>query len=357
MQPKFSSDEKVLCYHGPLLYEAKILKNKKDGGSYTYFVHYQGWNRNWDEWVAETRIMKQVAENFDKQKKLLATHMAQTKAKKQKQKAEKAVKKGKGGSDSGSNSRASTPVSDKPPTERRAGKRNLADDEMSTSSKDDEVSNPPFTTKETRKKNRKEETVEDTVENILSGEIEKKNVFSSILFSFRWQNWQQILHRHSRGTEVRPGEWLGPRCTSEAVIQAASQGVSEQHHWTISQPSQEARDDAREEKYCHGGHQRHRPVLWCQSGPTAPVQHGETTIQGCKSASSCSDISGCGMLMLSGVRGWRSRPPGWYLRLCAPAEADGQDRRLPLLVWLHQPQCQGEANSVSAEKIQKNLFR
>ena len=182
MQPKFSSDEKVLCYHGPLLYEAKILKNKKDGGSYTYFVHYQGWNRNWDEWVAETRIMKQVAENFDKQKKLLATHMAQTKAKKQKQKAEKAVKKGKGGSDSGSNSRASTPVSDKPPTERRAGKRNLADDEMSTSSKDDEVSNPPFTTKETRKKNRKEETVEDTVENILSGEIEKKNVF--ILYYF-----------------------------------------------------------------------------------------------------------------------------------------------------------------------------
>ena len=41
MQPKFSADEKVLCYHGPLLYEAKILKNKKEGGSYNYFVHYQ----------------------------------------------------------------------------------------------------------------------------------------------------------------------------------------------------------------------------------------------------------------------------------------------------------------------------
>lgn len=45
--------------------------------------------------------MKQVAENFEKQKKLLATHVAQTKAKKQKQKAEKAGKKSKGGSDSG----------------------------------------------------------------------------------------------------------------------------------------------------------------------------------------------------------------------------------------------------------------
>ena len=41
MQPKFSADEKVLCYHGPLLYEAKILKHKKEGGSYSYFVHYQ----------------------------------------------------------------------------------------------------------------------------------------------------------------------------------------------------------------------------------------------------------------------------------------------------------------------------
>ena len=174
MQPKFNSDEKVLCFHGPLLYEAKILKNKKEGGSYTYFVHYQGWNRNWDEWVAETRIMKQVAENFDKQKKLLATHMAQTKAKKQKLKAEKVGKKSKGGSDSGSNSRASTPVNDRPTTERRNVKRTIADDEMSTSSKDDEVSNPPFSTvnyaKETRKKSRKEESVEDTVENILSGE-------------------------------------------------------------------------------------------------------------------------------------------------------------------------------------------
>ena len=41
MQPKFNADEKVLCFHGPLLYEAKILRSKKEGGSYMYFVHYQ----------------------------------------------------------------------------------------------------------------------------------------------------------------------------------------------------------------------------------------------------------------------------------------------------------------------------
>jgi len=106
MQPKFNADEKVLCYHGPLLYEAKILKSKKEGSSYMYFVHYQGWNKNWDEWVTEPRMLKQIAENFEKQKKLLATHVAQTKANKQAKKVEKA-KKAKGGSDSGSNSRYS----------------------------------------------------------------------------------------------------------------------------------------------------------------------------------------------------------------------------------------------------------
>ena len=52
---KFADGEKLLCYHGPLLYEAKCVRSKKDGGSYQYYVHYQGWNKNWDEWVGESR--------------------------------------------------------------------------------------------------------------------------------------------------------------------------------------------------------------------------------------------------------------------------------------------------------------
>ena len=55
---KFAENEKVLCYHGPLLYEAKCVKTKKDSGNIMYYVHYQGWNKNWDEWVAENRILK-----------------------------------------------------------------------------------------------------------------------------------------------------------------------------------------------------------------------------------------------------------------------------------------------------------
>jgi hypothetical protein len=63
---KFSEGEKVLCYHGPLLYEAKCVKTKKDGGTLMYFVHYLGWNKNWDEWVNETRILKITPENLEK---------------------------------------------------------------------------------------------------------------------------------------------------------------------------------------------------------------------------------------------------------------------------------------------------
>lgn len=38
--------EKVLCFHGPLLYEAKALKSQicKDK-QVKYFIHYAGWNK------------------------------------------------------------------------------------------------------------------------------------------------------------------------------------------------------------------------------------------------------------------------------------------------------------------------
>jgi mortality factor 4-like protein 1 len=44
----YSKDEKVLCFHGELLYEAKVLEAKlKDSSDknagHTYRVHYKGW--------------------------------------------------------------------------------------------------------------------------------------------------------------------------------------------------------------------------------------------------------------------------------------------------------------------------
>ncbi len=50
---RFSESEKILCFHGPLIYEAKINKAEVKNGTAKYFIHYQGWNRKWDEWVSK----------------------------------------------------------------------------------------------------------------------------------------------------------------------------------------------------------------------------------------------------------------------------------------------------------------
>ncbi|XP_073362844.1 uncharacterized protein [Aegilops tauschii subsp. strangulata] len=42
----FTEGEKVLAYHGPLLYEAKVQKTENREGERWYFVHYLGWNKN-----------------------------------------------------------------------------------------------------------------------------------------------------------------------------------------------------------------------------------------------------------------------------------------------------------------------
>ena len=56
--PRFVEGERILCFHGPLIYEAKIQKVETKNKQTKYFIHYHGWNKNWDEWVAEPRILK-----------------------------------------------------------------------------------------------------------------------------------------------------------------------------------------------------------------------------------------------------------------------------------------------------------
>ncbi|XP_053278976.1 mortality factor 4-like protein 1 isoform X1 [Pleuronectes platessa] len=62
--------ERVLCFHGPLLYEAKCVKISIKEKQIKYFIHYSGWNKNWDEWVPESRVLKYVDSNLARQKEL-----------------------------------------------------------------------------------------------------------------------------------------------------------------------------------------------------------------------------------------------------------------------------------------------
>jgi mortality factor 4-like protein 1 len=61
----FSKDERVLCFHLDMLYEAKILdiQPAENGEGFQYKIHYKGWKNTWDDWVSIDRIRKFTDEN------------------------------------------------------------------------------------------------------------------------------------------------------------------------------------------------------------------------------------------------------------------------------------------------------
>uniref|UniRef100_A0A1B6KNU0 Mortality factor 4-like protein 1 n=1 Tax=Graphocephala atropunctata TaxID=36148 RepID=A0A1B6KNU0_9HEMI len=109
---KFSEGEKVLCFHGPLIYVAKCLLTRYDEKNKVseYHIHYSGWNKSWDEWVPESRVLKFNDTNLQKQKDL---HRAQKNEPKNKKNKKRSVGGGPEGPGGGPDSRSSTPVNDK----------------------------------------------------------------------------------------------------------------------------------------------------------------------------------------------------------------------------------------------------
>ncbi|KAI1275826.1 MRG-domain-containing protein [Xylaria sp. FL0933] len=65
--PPYSKDEKVLCFHGDLMYEAKIIDLRVEPGKKAedaqYRIHYKGWKSSWDDWVTHDRIRKLTEDN------------------------------------------------------------------------------------------------------------------------------------------------------------------------------------------------------------------------------------------------------------------------------------------------------
>ena len=85
---RHDKEETVLCYHGPLVYEAKVQDRVAREGPDSskiklYLVHYQGWNTHWDEWVPESRVLKHNAENLQLQKDRIKEFQRAHKRKKQ----------------------------------------------------------------------------------------------------------------------------------------------------------------------------------------------------------------------------------------------------------------------------------
>ncbi|KFK42627.1 hypothetical protein AALP_AA1G019800 [Arabis alpina] len=67
---QFEEGEKVFAKHSDCFYEAKIIKVENQVNEWKYFVHYIGWNKNWDEWIGMDCLMKHTEENIEKQREL-----------------------------------------------------------------------------------------------------------------------------------------------------------------------------------------------------------------------------------------------------------------------------------------------
>ncbi|ODN03725.1 Mortality factor 4-like protein 1 [Orchesella cincta] len=118
--PKFADNERVLCFHGPLIYEGKVLKKefRENEKEHAYWVHYAGWSKNWDEWVLERRVLKYSEQNLNKQGDLKVAYDESMRAAKAKATGKLPKKKSLGSDTSSVNnmsttdSRSSTPVLD-----------------------------------------------------------------------------------------------------------------------------------------------------------------------------------------------------------------------------------------------------
>lgn len=90
-QPPFQKDERVLCFHMEMLYEAKILDimPAENGDGWQYKIHYKGWKSSWDDWVPQDRVRKFTDENKDLAAQLLAQYKMLQSGKSAKQSAKK----------------------------------------------------------------------------------------------------------------------------------------------------------------------------------------------------------------------------------------------------------------------------
>lgn len=74
VQAPFSKDERVLCFHMEMLYEAKVLDVQQgdNGDGWLYKIHYKGWKASWDDWVPQDRVRKFTDENKELASQLMA---------------------------------------------------------------------------------------------------------------------------------------------------------------------------------------------------------------------------------------------------------------------------------------------
>ena len=119
----FDTEEKVLSYHGPLLYEASVIdrtvRQAPDGVTKIklYLLHYSGWNSHWDEWVPESRLLKHNPQNLRVQKERVKEFQRAHKKRKAETAGGKAKAAKQGGPSSPGGAASSAPAASGTPDE------------------------------------------------------------------------------------------------------------------------------------------------------------------------------------------------------------------------------------------------
>jgi len=78
----FQVNEKVLCFSGPILKDAKCIEIKVSQATIKYKVHFVGSSKTFDEWVDEFRLRKINEENLNLKENLERQHIGEVKRKK-----------------------------------------------------------------------------------------------------------------------------------------------------------------------------------------------------------------------------------------------------------------------------------
>lgn len=78
----YHTGEVVLAHTHSQLYKAKVLKVQENRGEFSFFLHFNGWSKKWDEWVEAKRVYKMTEENLQKAKDLKKKKPVKTKANK-----------------------------------------------------------------------------------------------------------------------------------------------------------------------------------------------------------------------------------------------------------------------------------
>ncbi|KAL9113290.1 MAG: hypothetical protein Q9227_002625 [Pyrenula ochraceoflavens] len=100
-KPMYAANEKVLCFHHDLLYDAKVLEVQsveKEGTTvWQYRVHYKGWKNTWDDLVPQDRLRKLNDENRELQAQLKMDYSNVNEPRRQNNKAPPSTRKARAG--------------------------------------------------------------------------------------------------------------------------------------------------------------------------------------------------------------------------------------------------------------------